>query len=433
MRRLAAVAAALAAGGAFADVFDTFGFSPRATAMSGAMTAEATDYTASFYNPALLIRSPDATFGATVSYFAPLAEVSLQEPPDTELWFRPPATTGVSLGIAGPLGGKLNKRVALGIGAHVPFQKLVRVQMPNPDKPFWYHYQSHSERLELFAGIAVKIFDWLQLGLGVQALADLKGENTATTVDLFSKQVTARSIDAELRTRVAPNVGLIVQPIPSLRFGFTYRSEMMLNVSIPATVNLEGVGELMLNIEGTTHFSPHTFNLGVAWDITPEFTLALDGSYQMWSRTPSPYLTISIDVGGDVLEKLGLDAALDVVSPSQPAGFQDTITGKIGAEYRLNKRFAARAGGFYRPTPVPKQNISGSNVLDGTTVGGTVGIGFNFDDPLEVFAAPITIDLAGMAAAVLPREAVKEPFDRVPSYSYSAKIFGVNAAIRYDF
>lgn len=434
MRR-ALCAALLLARGAHADVFDSFGFSPRATAMSGTMTAEAKDYTAAFYNPALLMRPTEATFGLTLNFFRPITEVSSKDMVK-ELdctYCTPPDTIGTSLGIAGPLGGKLHNRVALGIGAHLPFQRLLRVHLPDPNRPFWYTYQSHSERIELFAAVGVKIFDWLQVGVGVQALADFVGTGAETQVDLFSKQVTVRQIDSELQTRVAPNVGLLIAPIPRLRFGFTYRSEMSLHITIPATVDLQGVGVLAFTIQGVTHFTPHTFNLGVAWDVNDELTLTLDGSYEMWSRAPSPYVNIAFNLDGEVLRALGLDTALDLESPNQPPGFQDTLTAKLGGEYRLNKRFAARAGGFYRPTHVPRQNAPGTNILDGTTIGGSLGLGFNFDDPLEIFAAPITIDLAVLAAGILPREAVKEPTDPVPSYSYSGKVFGINAAVRYDF
>ena len=47
-------------------------------------------------------------------------------------------------------------------------------------------------------------------------------------------------------------------------------------------------------------------------------------------------------------------------------------------------------------------------------------------------AAQATV-MISMAAFVLPRDATKEPTDVTPSYSYSAKIFGVSAAVRYDF
>src|SRR6185436_4463097 len=123
---------------------------------------------------------------------------------------------------------------------------------------------SHSERIHLFAALSVKIFEWLRLGVGVQALADLVGSGAETQVDLFSKQVTVRQINSELQTRVAPNAGLLIQPIPRLRFGFSFRSEMQLRVQIPAIVDLAGVGVLAFTVEGITHYNPHTFNLGAA-------------------------------------------------------------------------------------------------------------------------------------------------------------------------
>ncbi|MBK7860727.1 MAG: outer membrane protein transport protein [Archangiaceae bacterium] len=434
-RRALWLAGLLMAFAARAEVFDTFGFSPRATAMSGAMTAEAKDYSAVFYNPALLIRPADSTFGLGLNFFRPITEVTQTDSSKVLdcTYCTPPDTIGSSLGIAGPLGGKLHNRVALGLGVHLPFQRLLHVDLPDPNRPFWYQYQAQSERIELFAGVGVKVFDWLQLGVGVQVLANLVGPGAETQVDLFSKQVKVRQVDSELQTRLAPNAGLVVQPISRLRFGFVYRGEIMVNLRIPATVDLQGVGTLAFTIEGIAHYSPHTFNLGVAWDVTDELTLTLDGSYEMWSRAPSPYMKISIDLSGDVLKALGLDQALDLQSDEQAPGFQDTISGKLAAEYRLNKRFSARAGAFYRPTHVPRQNVPGTNILDGTTLGGSLGLGFNFDDPLEIFAAPITIDLAGLGAVVLPRETRKEATDTVPSYTYSAKVVGVSAAVRYDF
>ena len=117
----------------------------------------------------------------------------------------------------------------------------------------------------------------------------------------------------------------------------------------------------------------------------------------MWSRAPSPYVSIKIDVGADVWRRSASTPRSTSSRPLSRPAFRTPSRGRLGAEYRLNKRFSARAGAFYRPTPVPKQNVPGTNILDGTTIGGTVGLGFNFDDPLEIFAAPITIDLAAMA------------------------------------
>src|SRR5262249_3306388 len=158
--------------------------------------------------------------------------------------------------------------------------------------------------------------------------------------------------------------------------------EMALDVQIPATVELTGVGTLAFVIQGITHYQPHTLQFGVAFDVTDDFTLALDGEYQAWSHAPSPYVDIKLRLTGDVSKALAPDSALDLQSPSQPPNFQDTLSGRIGAEYRVSRRFATRAGALYRPTPVPRQDAALTNILAGDTIAGTLGIGFNFDDPL---------------------------------------------------
>lgn len=435
MKRGLMLAVVFAAGAARADIFDTFGFGPRATAMGGAMTAEANDYTAVFYNPAMLIVRKEANFGASVSYFHPSMDVSSTETGRTVdcTYCAPPDTVGESLGLVGLLGGKLQNRVAVGVGLHLPFQRLLHVQLADPNRPYWYNFASNSERIEVFLGAGIRIFDWLNLGIGAQALADLVGKGAETQVDLFSKQVKVRQIDSELRARVAPVFGLLVAPIPKLRFGVNFRWEMALQVQIPATVDIEGVGTLAFSVDGYTHYSPHTLSFGAAWDVTDNFTLALDGEWQHWSAAPSPYVNINFDLSGDTLKALGLDTALDLQSPQQSPGFVDTVSARLGAEFRITPRFAARVGFNYRPTHVPKQNAPGTNILDGTTIAANAGIGFNFDDPLEIFAAPIRIDLGATAMFILPRTAEKEPTDVVPTYTYSGKVLGVNAAVRYDF
>ncbi len=425
----------LAALPAHATVYDTYGFGPRAAAMGGAMTAEAKDYSATFYNPALLVERKDVNFGLSFQWNKLDGQVARKDNArDIDCTYcSSPDAVGYTLGLLFPLGGKVKNRVALGVGLYVPSGKLVRVLAPDPNAPFWYHYQSHPERVTIHAGLGIKIFDWWTIGLGVEALADIVGSGAAVTVDLFNKQVKTRQIDAHLATRVSPMFGLQIKPKEWLRFGATYRSEMALKYEIPASVDLQGIGVLAFIIQGYTHYTPHVVAIGGAWDITDDFTVSIDGEYQRWSGAPSPYVDLAIDLSGDTLKALGLEDALDIRSPQQKAGFVDTFNARLGLEYRVNKRIAGRLGGFYKPTPVPKQTAPGSNILDGTAIGLGAGVGFNFDDPLEIFQSPVNIDFAAQTQFLLPREATKEATDPVPSYDYSAKMVGISIVIRYDF
>ena len=435
MRLSVVVLLALTPALARADVFNTYGYGPRATAMGGAMTAEATDYTAVFYNPALLVERKDVNFGFAFQFYRMKSEVlskDLAKPLELKN-ATAPDSVGTSVGLLFPLGGKVKNRLALGLGVYLPTAVLLRVNAPSAQTPYWYRYHASPERLIMHLGAGIKIVDWLKVGLGVQVLADLIGSGANVSVDLFSRQVNGGDINAYLGTRVAPVFSLAVTPFKWLRFGVTFKWEMKLIFVIPATVDLEGIATLAFTVNGVAHYTPHTLNFGAAVDATKDLTFTLDGEWQNWSAAPSPYVGISINLSGPTLAALGLDEAFDVKSANQPPGFADTLSVRAGAEYRVSERFAARLGAFLRPTPVPRQDTQGTNLLDNTAIGLTGGFGFNFSDPLEIFAHPVQIDIAGQAQFILPREAKKEAVDNQPGYSYSANVYGVTAAIRYDF
>ena len=418
-----------------ADQFNLFGYGPRAAAMAGAQTADANDYSAVFYNPALLVSWQDVNFGFHFQYYRMSDDVQAKDRAATLSCSlcSPPEAVGTSVGLLFPLAGKVKNRVAIGVGFYTPTGVLLRVTAPDPNTPYWYRYNSNPERLVAHLGAGIRLTDWLSIGLGVQALADLVGDGTDVQVDMFSKEVKKRAISAYLGTRVAPVFGVSVAPWKHLRFGANFRMEMKLHYVIPATVDLEGIGTLKFSVEGVAHYTPHTLTFGAAWDVTDQLTLSLDGEWMNWSAAPSPYVHLSIQLSGPTLAALGLDKAFDVSSADSLAGFADTLSVRLGSEYRLSDRFAARLGFSYRPTPVPKQSALATNLLDGNTVGLAAGVGFNFPDPLEIFQHPIQIDVGLQAAFLLPREAIKDPTDLVPSYTYQARMYGGTIAVRYDF
>ena len=425
---------------------ETFGFGPRAESMAGAQTAEANDFSAVFYNPAMLVLQKDVGFGFSFLWNRAATQVKAKAGAGAALnctYCTPPDSAGFSVGLLFPLGGKVKNRLALGLGLYSPSQRLLQTQASDPNRPFWYLYNSNPDTIVIMVGAGIRIIDNLTLGIGLEVLANLVGNGATMQVDLFSKKATLREIDSTLATRTGPTAGLFYAPVPQVRFGVSFRWEMALLYEIPAQVNLEGIGTLGFTVSGQTHWTPHTVNFGGAWDVTKEFTVSLDGEYGMWSRAPSPYVNLNVKVSGDTLKALGLEDALNIDTtkncavstdgnPCSP-GFSDTVTGRLGLEYRVSEKFAARAGVFYRPTPVPRQDVPDTNILDASAIGVTGGFGFSFDDPLEIFQAPVHIDVAGQGTFLMPREANKEDTDSVPSYTYSATVYGVTGAIRYEF
>ncbi len=418
-----------------ADNNELYGLGPRSSSMGGAMTAEANDYSAVYYNPSLLVNNKDSNFGISLQYYKPTMTVAKTggDPALGCTNCQPRDSLGGSLGFIFPLGGKLKNRLAIGLGLTLPTSVLLRVSAPERTSPFWYRYDSAPERFLLHVGAGLKLVDWLNVGAGIQVLSDLVGNGTATKVDLFSKQVRTSQINSYLANRFGPVFGLTVTPWRRLKFGATFRWEMKMLYQIPASVDLEGIGKLDFELTGVVHFSPHQLQFGASFDALDNLTISLDGEWSNWAAAPSPYMNMKMAISGATLSALGLENAFDIESAQQAAGFTDTMTGRLGIEWRVNDRFTARAGGFYRPTMVPRQDTAGTNTLDGSALGLTAGVGFNFADPLEVFENPLKVDISGHGTFIMQREANKAATDVVPAYRYAGNVGGLSVGLRYDY
>lgn len=416
------------------NVFDAFGFGPRAVALSGAMTAEADDFSAVFYNPALLVGGTEVKVGGGMSLTASSMSVrsrNRQKALDCT-HCAPGQFAGVTFGAMFPLGGKLDYRAAFGIGAHLPTVGLTHVRAADPSRPFWARYHNDQDRMVIFAGLGLLPLDQVSIGVGVQFHGGLTGKGLAKQIDPVHRRVRIREIDSYLSQDVAPTAGIYFEPAPGVRFGFNYRAEFAMNYSVPADLNL-GMASMKMDIKGTIHYTPHTFNLGGAWDPVDAATVSVDLQYGLWRSAPSPYMTSVVDLSGDLLDRVGLGNALDISAIPPPPGYEDVFAARIGAEYRFGDAFALRAGAAYKPTPVPSQNGEGSNILDSNAFAVSAGFGVKFKEPLEVFREPLMFDVGATANMLLPRVAAKSADDPQASYEYQGTVFNVQAQMRYAF
>ena len=421
--------ALLLAGAARASMFEAIGVNARDAAMAGAVTADDFDYSALYYNPAMIVLKPHveiAFTGVMSKTFASVQSKDSSRSLDCK-YCTPPLLSGFNVGLLFPFAGKLHNRVAIGATLGKPSFRLVHVKAEDPSRPFWYRYQTE-DRFVSFLGLGVKVADGFAIGVGVQILADLVGDGASVSVDLFNKKFEEREIDSYLANTLSPTAGIYWELDPTFRLGLSYRGERSLYYEVPASVTLSGIGELDFKISGYNHYTPHTFTLGASWSPTPEMSLNADFEYALWNRAPTPYVNVDIAVSGDVIKALGLEDALKQFTSQAPPGFSNTLSARLGFEYRFDQDLALRAGAYFSPTPVPRQDVPDTNVLDANTIGATAGFGFTFKDPLEVFENPIHVDLALQVAYLLPRSANKESTDDVPPYDYSA----VNAAGAFD-
>lgn len=443
-RRLLALAAVLSTlpAAASASPLSIYGTGARGLALAGAQTAGADDATAAFYNPALLTRPEQVTFGFGIQYVRPnlsvrpLAASFGDEsqpalPADFAQW---------TLGLVFPLGGKVRNRLALGIGLSLPNGYVVKVDALDARRPYFYMFQSSAEKIVILPGFAFRVTDWLSVGAGLQVLANLGG-SVDVQADLFAQRVESRSMEMALTTREALTAGVALGPFEGLTVGASFRQELGLDYAIPARIALEDVGVLDLNLVGSAVWSPHELSVGAAWDVPgARTTVTLDLVYALWSRAPNPQLMVVLDTGGAVLDGFGLGDALDLCSeqeteaggclPTSP-GFIDNLSPKVGVEHRVSEVLTLRGGWWYWPTPVPNQ-VGRTNYLDASSHHLALGVGLTFRDPLDVFAQPITVDLAGEAALLADRAVDKGSDGRV-DYAFGGSLFQLAASVRYRY
>jgi long-subunit fatty acid transport protein len=275
--------------------------------------------------------------------------------------------------------------------------------------------------------------DGLTLGVGSQILANLAGSGAQLTLNTFSREVHFREVESFLQASAAPTAGLFMDAIPGWRFGLSYRSEIRVDYGIPANIEIESLANMKFVVNGVRFFMPHTFELGATWDATSSLSLSLSGQYALWSRQPNQYLRVNLDLSGDTLQALGLSDVLDLSSPGINPGFANTLSVRAGAQWKASEAWTFRMGAAYRPTPVPQQNTAGTNWMDASNIGLGLGAQWNVRDPADFFESPFQFDLGAQFVYLLPRSALKDPVDPVPSYSFRGIGGGASLQVSYAF
>lgn len=440
MSRSMLLLALLGATSALASLPETTGDGARSTALGGTGVANANDGSAAFFNPAMLSYAKKPVLTLNFAAGSSKADVrSLEvgrEVRDTAL--QAPVYSGVGVGAVIPVGGKLEDIVVLGIDFYTPTAGLLRARSVTPDEPYLYLHHNMPNRLIVAAGVGIKLAEVMSVGLGALVLADLDGQGADVTLDALNRSLGDRAIDAGLYTRTAMIAGLTYKPSDQLTIGLSYRGELDNVNHIPANIHIGEFVTLGMDILLRNHWTPHTFSAAFAYRPVPKWELAVDAIYGMWSRAPTPYTSIVVDVSGDILDSIGLGALLDMEAVHPKPQFKDTLSVRVGSEYQTSENVFVRFGAGWRPTPVPQQNTLEAdslptNILDGNTISFSSGLGLRFQDPLDLFPRPLQFDVTAHLSVLLPREAYKGPEDVNPSYRYSGIAGGGMGTLRYDF
>jgi hypothetical protein len=310
--------ALLASSTARADAESDLGLNPRTSALAGAVGATGGDFAASAYNPgALIVPGDEDGFGElSVSFVAAAPAVwaeSLEN--DRELDLAPPPNTyalvaggrfdlGAGLGLPG---------LVLGVAFYAPLEGLVRSRIRPDDALQWLALTDRTQHVSLHASLAYRIAEWLSIGVGVRVTFDEEAFITGAAEDVrrVTDPVTGEErveagtmlgVDTAIYGKLSPVIGVLVAPIPALRFGFAWRGRLFSDDwGWSRLQGIEGVGDIGFRHRFTHVFRPHELAWSAAWRVHETFEASAELTWAMWSDALSPTFDAPEGRFGDVL------------------------------------------------------------------------------------------------------------------------------------
>ena len=366
---------------AFASSTDLFGMGARGASMGGAVVSNVRGYSGVYYNPASLIVLGHRQFSVgyqRADYGLDLnrADYDVEEASNLVLGFNVPI----------PFGGVLADRFAVGFGFVVPFSSVLEADVRAPETPVFIVVENRPRVIGLHVALSVKVLDWLFVGAGVVALAELVGG-----LDIAPNETgqLGSEVRDELISDYAPIVGLLVEPTDWLSFGFAFHGVSDARFTFPITADLGPdfpIEVPLLNISGIAQYDPMNLSTDVTYRPLPGLMIAAGVTFKKWSSFENPIRNTT-----------------PTVPEQDPAGFVDIWIPKLGAEYLLilnEVDLAFRVGGYLEPSPVLQQ-VANHNYLDSDRVG--VGIGFG------IGWRGLSVDLAVQLQLMRDREHTKDP------------------------
>jgi len=379
-------------------VFRIFGAGPRAIAMGGAFSAVADDFTGGYYNPAGLLSKTSTRIGIGYHY-SKLYESANGDAIPLPHSHRDGFVMGYAFTL--PFLDFLKDRLAFGYNLYQPPDYMMNVYVPKPSQPQFVLLESYTQANLMNVAAAVKVVDGVNIGGGLTFTADVGGslDLKPGIRSMLGTEVTLTTVDQDAQTMLSTSAGLYVDPgkfLPALEgftFAFVWRDRYFVELNIPVTILL-GAIPLRLDFSSNLIYTPVMYTFGVAYRVGSDLLISADVTYNVWSDFLSPSLDIKTDIQIPILPLRLLPGRVE------DPNFSDTVTPRIGVEYRAVKTSWAdwilRGGYAFDPSPIPEQT-GWSNFIDGNKHIFSLGLGF---EPKRFFGKELSENKVGLQTVV---------------------------------
>lgn len=315
----------------------------RQIAMGGTGTGWMWDASSIFYNPGGLARLRNIQAYGSVQFLT--AHTQYVQTPTGTYSERSQSQLFTPFNVY--IGGRLKEegRLALGLGIYTPFGSGLSW---NDNWEGRYITQSISLQSFFFQPtISYKISDVLSIGGGfIYAAGNVELKRALPIQDNYGNDARARlkgNADG-----VGLNLGVHIRPSDAVQIGLNYRSQVNMTVK-NGTTTFDVPKALSANFPNTDFKAelplPQVFTVGVGVRPFSQLTLTAEINWVGWNA----YDTLFFDYE---------DNTPTLEDTKAPRNYKNTLTFRIGANYKVSDRVAVMGGAAYDQSPVADGFVS---------------------------------------------------------------------------
>ncbi len=215
------------------------------------------------------------------------------------------------------------------------------------------------EDYDVVPAIEIKINNYLSLGAGIN-FSYLNLLLNPITGFSDSNEADSQSNNQCNGIGVGGNIGFLLQPLPSLKIGFDYRSATTYQLSGTSVFN--GTQQVVSNNYHFNLWTPALSTLSVNYFVTPKIGLTGTAQFIQWN------IFNNINVYGIPIQ-LGSQPA--IINATIPYHWHDDWIFTLGNIYNLSSKWVVRVAGSYIQSPGnPQYQVTnGDSIILGTSLG----------------------------------------------------------------
>jgi long-chain fatty acid transport protein len=307
------------------------------TGRAGAAIATDTDPSSIVFNPGGIAVGEGTAFSVGASLISAQASYTDENDNKTDTNGSPAVVP------AAMVTHRINDMFAVGIGFHLPFG--LAVSWPDSSPQAGIVTKQSLRTYFITPSVGVNLHKQVP-GLSIGAGLDLVPATVQLEQNLYFGSETGHAVLGGSAFGIGGRVGVMYRPEAEKRlsFGLTYKSQVNLDFDGKGDFDMAEPYRSQLPPDGdisTTLHLPMSIAGGVAFRPNEKIEVEANAVWINWKK----FETIDITLP---------DGSHSV----QPQDYKNTVTLRVGGEYKINPKAAVRAGYIYDPTPVPGTTLS---------------------------------------------------------------------------